>query len=178
VIDFASINRAALACLPELVQGWIPGGAYEGDEYVVRNPKRNDLSPGSFKINVRTGKWGDFAAQVGGGDPISLWAFLDDVKQGEAAKRLAQRLGIDAGRSGETKRPIVPVPADAPSADAWRHPKHGRPIAGWEYRSADGALIGYIVRLQYMDGRGRPTKDYLPLCFCDVTFKCISSNLI
>ena len=76
MIDFAAINRAATARLPELVQGWIPGGAFEGDEYVVRNPKRNDLSPGSFKINVRTGKWGDFAAQVGGGDPISRGPFL------------------------------------------------------------------------------------------------------
>jgi putative DNA primase/helicase len=171
MIDFAAINRAAVARLPELVQGWIPGGAFEGDEYVVRNPKRNDLSPGSFKINVRTGKWGDFAAQIGGGDPIGLWAFLDDVKQSEAAQRLAQRLGIDAGRSGESKRPIVPVPADATDPRKWRHPKYGSPVAGWPYYDAHSQLIGYVVRLEYIDGRGRPAKDYLPLTFCDVTFK-------
>ncbi len=84
MIDFAATTAPPpLAC---------PGGAFEGDEYVVRNPKRTDLSPGSFKISVRTGKWGDFAAEVGGGDPVSLWAFLDDVKLGEAAKRVAERL--------------------------------------------------------------------------------------
>ena len=171
MIDFAAINRAATARLPELVQKWIPGGAFEGDEYVVRNPRRTDLSPGSFKINVRNGRWGDFAAAVGGGDPTSLCAYLDDLKQGEAAKRLAQHLGIDGQRSGETKRPIVPIPADAPTPETWRHPKHGSPVAGWEYRGADGALIGYIVRLEYIDGRGQPAKDYLPLSFCDVTFK-------
>ena len=152
------------------------GRLFEGSEYVVRNPKRRDLSAGSFKVNTRTGKWGDFAAQVGGGDPISLWAFLDDVKQGEAAKRLAERLGLDAGRTGETKRPIVPVPADAPSPETWRHPKFGVPVAGWPYHRADGALIGYIVRLNHLDGLGRPTKDFMPLCYCDVVFKNGSSG--
>jgi len=93
-LDFARVNRAALGRYDDILRRWLPGGRFEGAEYVVRNPKRLDHRPGSFKINVRTGRWGDFAAGVGGGDPISLAAYLFDLSQLEAARRLARMLGI------------------------------------------------------------------------------------
>ena len=46
----------------------------EGHEYVARNPTRADRRPGSFKINLRTGRWADFATGDKGGDPVSLAA--------------------------------------------------------------------------------------------------------
>jgi hypothetical protein len=96
-VDFARVNRAALARYDDILRRWLPGGRFEGPEYVVRNPRRLDHRPGSCKINSRTGKWGDFAAGVGGGDPISLAAYLFDLSQLEAAKRLARMLGVDDG---------------------------------------------------------------------------------
>jgi hypothetical protein len=94
-VDFARVNRAALARLDDILRRWCPGGRFEGAEYVVCNPKRLDHNPGSFKINVRPGRWGDFATGDKGGDPISLAAYLFGLSQLEAAKRLAAMLGVD-----------------------------------------------------------------------------------
>ena len=71
-VDFAAINAAALAVLPAILRQWLPNGHTIGHEYTARNPTRNDRHAGSFKINVRTGRWADFATGDAGGDPISL----------------------------------------------------------------------------------------------------------
>ena len=92
--DFATINSAALAVLPSLLQRWLPEGRASGGEYSARNPRRADRNPGSFKINLHTGRWADFATGDSGGDVISLAAYLADISQGEAARRLAEMLGI------------------------------------------------------------------------------------
>jgi hypothetical protein len=65
---------------------------------MVRNPKRHDRRPGSFKVNLRTGKWADFATGDQGGDVVSLAAFLGGIGQREAAERLAAMLAIEARR--------------------------------------------------------------------------------
>src|SRR4051794_19044247 len=96
-VDFAAINRAALARLPDLLRRWLPGGRTEGAEYVVKNPKRRDQRAGSFKINLTTGRWGDFADGAKGGDPVSLAAYLADCNQVEAARQLAVMLGLADG---------------------------------------------------------------------------------
>lgn len=95
-IDFAHINRAALSHLAQLLACWIPGGRIEGAEYVARNPKRNDRRPGSFKVNLVTGRWADFAIGDKGGDPISLAAYLASCSRIEAAHLISTLLGIEA----------------------------------------------------------------------------------
>jgi hypothetical protein len=95
-LDFARINRAALAVLPALLARWLPHGHRKGGEYVARNPTRHDCHLGSFRINMRTGRWADFATGDRGGDPISLAAYLSDLKQCEAAEKLASMLGVEA----------------------------------------------------------------------------------
>jgi hypothetical protein len=95
-IDFAAVNRAALAELPAILSRWLRDGRREGHEWVARNPRRGDRRPGSFKVNMTTGKWGDFASGDAGRDVISLAAFLADCSQVEAARRLAEMLGISA----------------------------------------------------------------------------------
>ena len=95
-INFACINRAALAALPVLLARWLPNGRREGGEYVALNPTRHDHHLGSFRINMRTGRWADFATGDRGGDPISLAAYLSDLKQCEAAEKLASMLGVEA----------------------------------------------------------------------------------
>ena len=93
-VDFDRINRCALAVLPALVERWMPGGRREGREYVALNPTRLDRHLGSFRINVRTGRWADFATGDRGGDVVSLAAYLSHIKQSEAAEKLARMLGI------------------------------------------------------------------------------------
>lgn len=88
MIDFATLNRAAIAALPAVLARIVPGGRIYGREYTVRNPTRADRHPGSFKINLRTGRWADFATGDNGGDVVSLIAFVEDLTQVEAARRL------------------------------------------------------------------------------------------
>ena len=93
-IDFDHINRTALGCFLALLARWLPDGMLKGREWIARNPTRADKRPGSFCINVDTGKWSDFATGDRGGDVISLAAYLSGKSQGEAAKRLADQLGV------------------------------------------------------------------------------------
>jgi hypothetical protein len=96
-IDFAAINAAALAALPSLLRRWLPGGVVEGNEYSARNPRRNDRRPGSFKANMRNGRWCDFATGDKGGDVVSLAAYLSGTNQVEAARALGEMLGVGDG---------------------------------------------------------------------------------
>ncbi len=75
-IEFGAVNQAALSVLPDLLRRWLPDGRMEGSEYVALNPTRSDRRPGSFKVNLRTGKWADSATGDRGGDVISLAAYL------------------------------------------------------------------------------------------------------
>ncbi len=93
-LDFDRINRAALAVLPALVARWLPDGHREGGEWVARNPRRADRRPGSFRVNLATGKWADFATGDRGGDVVSLAAYLGGIGQAEAARNLADMLGM------------------------------------------------------------------------------------
>ena len=93
-IDFCAVNRAALNDLPAILARGLPRGQRDGDEYVALNPRRADRRLGSFKINLRTGRWADFATDDSGGDPVSLAAYLAGCGQAEAARRLAAMLGL------------------------------------------------------------------------------------
>lgn len=94
-IDFNAINQAALSRLPEILARWLPDGRAEGDEWVALNPRRDDRRRGSFKVNLRTGRWADFATDEAGGDLVSLAAYLAGVSQSQAARSLAEMLEID-----------------------------------------------------------------------------------
>jgi hypothetical protein len=96
-IDFAAIDREALGCLPAMLHRLLPNGRREGNEYLALNPRRGDRHLGSFKINLKTGRWADFATGDKGGDVVSLIAYLEGCKQGEAALKLTRLLGLDSG---------------------------------------------------------------------------------
>jgi len=101
--DFAAIKAAAQCALPAILARVLPGGRKQGGEYVVRNPRRRDNSPGSFKVRLhgsRLGAWSDFATDDSGGDVISLIAYLDSVSQTEAATRLGRLLNLGGERYG------------------------------------------------------------------------------
>lgn len=86
-IDFAAINMACRSRFGALLQRWLPDGRLQEREWVARNPTRN---PGSFKINVDTGVWSDFATGDSGSDPISLFAYLNGLSQSQAARLLQE----------------------------------------------------------------------------------------
>ena len=93
-VGFQTVSAAALTHLPALVRIWLPDGRRQGHEWISRNPTRADRTPGSFKINLRSGRWSDFATGAKGGDVISLAAHLFGLSQVAAARKLAAMLGI------------------------------------------------------------------------------------
>jgi hypothetical protein len=104
-IDFESIAREARFSLGAVLKRILPGGRVVGSEYVVLNPTRADRRPGSFKIRIvgpRAGCWSDFATGDKGGDVISLVAYLENIRQQEAAKLVARMLSVNVkdGRHG------------------------------------------------------------------------------
>lgn len=96
-VDFGRINQSALSRAEDVCRAFLPAGRTQGREYSCRNPCRSDSRPGSFKVNIATGKWCDFAlaSDAKGGDLISLVAYVEGLPQREAAIRLAASLGVD-----------------------------------------------------------------------------------
>jgi len=102
--DFKRINAAALSSIDAVLNRWLPGGKMHGHEYQAINPTRPDSKLGSFSINCTSGAWADFASDDKGGDLVALVAYLDGVKQGEAAKRLAEFLGLQLEKTDPAER--------------------------------------------------------------------------
>lgn len=90
-VDFKALNRLALQNLAAVFACFLPGGITRGHEYIARNPTRADRTLGSFKVNLHTGRWADFATGDAGGDIISLVAYAKNTGQLEAA-RLVQEV--------------------------------------------------------------------------------------
>lgn len=186
--EIERVAAAALAQLPALVEAWFPAGKWRGREYVLGDLDGGDGD--SLSINTQTGAWCDFATKESGGDAVSLYAAMrrigGDHPQLDAARQLADELGIGAGdapRVNGTPRverkaarqdkpaavPVAPVPADAPPPpdDFNRKTKDGaweRLTVGyrWEYRDADGRLLGYVCRFATADGG----KEVVPQTYC------------
>ena len=66
------------------IQQLLPGGKFQGNEYVVKNPTRNDNKARSFSINTITGKWADFATGDTGNDLIGLTVYVKGISKTEA----------------------------------------------------------------------------------------------
>lgn len=180
MIPFDTINSHALSIFPELVRRWCPDGEPSGNEWVARNPRRNDKTRGSFKINTKSGVWSDFASGENGKDPVSLYAYLfHNDQQGEAAKELAAQLGLSGTEPAPmreiTRRPdpepekeqVEPLEVAPPNTP---HPKSFTKrvdtkqvtfpiVAAWPYFDADGQLIGYACRFEFDREDGRLDKD-------------------
>ena len=180
------VATAALSSIDSVLNRWCAGGRREGHEYVALNPNRADSNSGSFKINLSTGAWADFAIDVSGGDLVALVAYLEGVSQFEAAKLLGAFLGMDYQKNDPQKRatspqnkvgnanvltpkdlsewlPLLPVPIDAPAPPA-THFKHGKPSMQWAYRLADGVAC-FVYRFEAKAASER--KQFAPLTYCE-----------
>lgn len=168
-IDFDKIKADAASQVLQLAEKLIPGGRVEGHEYIMINPLRQDEQLGSFKINITTGQWGDFAANEKGLDIISFVKYVKQFQNmGQAAEYVAQEIG-SLGASGtapppppkETWTPILPVPADAPPP-LKEHFKFGKPAGTWSYKNRAGETLGHIYRFNLKGDH----KEIWPLTYC------------
>ena len=135
-LDFTALNKRLLPRIESLLCQWLPEGRRAGHEYIARNPKRNDKKPGSFKVNLTTGAWGDFAIDgIKGGDLISLYAYLNGLRQGETAKILAGENALP--------KPFSPPP----------HSKLGHASAHWGYTDVEGHIVSHVCRFDTASGK-------------------------
>lgn len=167
--DFAAINEAACLNSRSLIQELIPGGKFISlDEYIVRSPTPNDKASGSFSINYRNGKWHDFATNEGGGDFVSLVAYLRCCSQSDAALELAAKVNSIASSTCSTSAEEEAA-CEAPSQGlkppkASQPPKPSKAIVGrdrlmWRkegdhlylyHRSSGRPLVGVVPDLKYL----------------------------
>lgn len=94
VEDIRAVAAVALQHAAALVPELLPEGTRKGSEWHARNPTRADRHAGSFSVSLVDGRWHDFACGDGGGDLVSLAAYLWDMNQADAACDLARRLGL------------------------------------------------------------------------------------
>ena len=183
---FNKVKAAALASIETVLSHYCPGGKRQGREYLPLNPLRSDSKTGSFSINLDTGAFSDFAtSDCKGGDLIALVAYIEGVKQGEAAKRLSQFLGLAIEKTDTHKRStssqnkavdtstppvikksewvaILPIPDNAGNAPM--HPKYGKPSMSWKYHDSLGNVLCLLYRFEPQQGLER--KQFMPLTYC------------
>lgn len=136
----------------------------EGAEYVGLCCFHNDTTrPGNLKINPQKQVWACFACgahEEHGADAIGFLMKAESIEFPEACRRLLNGSG--------TSRPQIPVaqreltkpppritctpPEDAPPAPL-HHKQYGDPAATWTYRTATGALLGYVCRWNTPEGK-------------------------
>lgn len=184
--DFGCLKAEALASIESVLSSWVPGGKRQGREYLPLNPSRSDSKPGSFSINLDTGAWSDFATGDKGGDLIALVAYIEGIKQGDAAKCLAAFLGLNPEkpdslgsatsaqkfsantRASTTTRnekwvAVQPVPKNAPKPPE-SHYRHGKPSMSWKYCNVAGELLCLVYRFEPKTMGER--KQFYPLTWC------------
>ena len=172
--DCKMIATHALSHIEAICTRWLPDGKKAGHEWEIGD--RHGTPGKSLKVHLsgsKAGMWADFSTGDKGGDLVSLVAFVEGTAQGDAARKLADFLGlpIDAepGRKQQAPqakparppapewRPILPVPDDAPPPPA-AHPKHGKPDRVYHYRNAQGQTLGFVGRFEA--NATRPKKEF------------------
>lgn len=130
-----------------------------GREFIAINPTRDDFNPGSFSINLSTGRWADFASGDKGGDVIDLWKYIRGT--GTMAESAAQ---IDAALAGKPMQETAPRPMNeveyrlvSPVERGIKcrpiHPEYGPPHREYVYYSKTGhEILGVVCRWD-IDGK-------------------------
>ncbi len=103
--SFKAVKAATLDSLDFIVPRLLDGGKKVGDEWTVRNPTRNDAKPGSFKVNMKSGVWKDFATGESGGDIIDLYVYIKGGTVVQAKDALAEMLGVRPDSAPATAKP-------------------------------------------------------------------------
>lgn len=162
-MNFQKINQAAIQSLVSLCEEWLPNGHKEGGEYKVGSLAGE--AGRSLSINLKSGVWADFSSGDKGGDPISLFAAIRNISQGDSARELSARLGIEESekKTKPDKKEWQPITvSDGAPAPTFAHYKNGNPTKTWEYKDIQGRTIGHICRFDSADGG----KCILPLTYC------------
>jgi predicted P-loop ATPase len=173
MLDFTGLSAHLLSRARDFLQEHVPGGFVRSGRYYAATIHGGKGD--SFSVCLKTGRWADFAFEnQAGHDLISLYAAKYQIKNGEAAKCLADRYGfrlqLPDGQPGaverkETKPDIVPPPEGVPEPQFTLN--SGLEFQGsWLYRTADGSPWFYVARyLEQPDKDGKRDKTFRPFSY-------------
>jgi hypothetical protein len=94
-INFDEVRQHVRGYEEVLMCRLLPHAKKQGNDWVALNPTRLDRHLGSFRINATTCRWIDHATGDKGGDIISLWAYIRQISQLQAAREILTILGKD-----------------------------------------------------------------------------------
>lgn len=176
--DFQTTDEQALRYAEDVLAELIPDGELVGEEYTALNPTRDDAELGSFKFNVCTGLWSDFAAEDSGVGFISYTQYVCQLdspaeaawKLADILKRIRTKGKVQKGKKLSKRQqytPIVPVPDDAPACH-FALPDLGAPTKLYAYRDTHGRVLMHEARWEWTDENGKKCKQVLPISYCDL----------
>lgn len=134
-IDFAGINEHGMANIKAILERYMPGGTFKGYEYICGGVTGGKGESCSTNIVSCIGREFADGARDGWNDPISLVEAATGLRGAEAAKDLADFLGVDAYKPGPApERKVIQMPtADEKSANAQRMWGEGLPATSHAY---------------------------------------------
>lgn len=162
-IDFNSLAKTLSHYHHVILPDILSGGKMVGKEWVCGDIQGSGGN--SFKYNIETGVFKDFASNEGGKDIISLYAKQRGINMKEAALYLREKyIGNSTPiirynypiKQEQEKQTIIEPPIDTQMPDVPASAKI------WCYKSATGNPLFYIVRVDPADG-GK--KYFYPLSF-------------
>jgi putative DNA primase/helicase len=157
-LDFDKINADLLSNYFEILQRWLPNGRKIGPDWCVGSLAGE---PGqSLKIHIWEGFWIDFATGEKGGDPVSLYAAIHNLSQGEAAKQLSGYIAPPTSKRQPNERFAVVdddgfKPVTNPPEDCIAAPVKG---TAYYYHTKNGCVSFCIDRFEKPDGK----KSFIP----------------
>jgi hypothetical protein len=92
--DTHRVNAAALNKLPAIVKRWLPDGHMNAKYWVAKSPRGLVHHAAGLRVNLKDGRWRDYATGEAGADVISLAAFVGGSSNEDAAKNLARMLEL------------------------------------------------------------------------------------
>jgi len=170
-MSIADIESRIGPAFDSFVRDLLPDGRQVGDEWSACNPGRGDRSPGSFKINLRSQKWADFADGEKGCGPVALHAYVRNYDlwkrdSSEAIREALRELGPEWNplNGGAKKKPHAETVGREAIKESFNgsrtlalcpdlHPKFkGQNPAGvWDYYS-NGVHVSRVWRYDRADG--------------------------
>ena len=164
----AKLDAALLPQAEAVLSKIIGSVALKGRELLMLNKERGDNSLGSFKFNIDTGAWADFAAEdMSGHGIVGLVSKYFTLSTQAAIAKIRDELG-DAydtqAHSRENKRKpspdlgIRPVNEDTAYAEGIDlpfdcHHDLGPPSAVYAYRLPGGEIAFFVYRFDLGDGK-------------------------
>lgn len=135
-MDFQGLSEHLLQYSGDIVSNLLPGGRLEGSEWCCADLKggRGD----SCRVNIKTGRWAEFAGDERGNDLISLYSAVHGKTQSQSFHDLSKKYNFECDHS-------------------FYHFKHGYPSKTWNYHNKSGAVILTVARYDT-----KPKKTFCP----------------